>query len=95
MKFKHKNWFKTDVDMNTELRKNAKEMIWKKILSNWGTMQFLEKQLKMQENRVIKLVSTKARRKYVFTSKPVYFGVAILEISRIVLHEFWYDYVKL
>ena len=49
----------------------------------------------MQENRVIKLVSTKARRKYVFTSKPVYFGVAVLEISRIVLHEFWYDYVKL
>ena len=43
----------------------------------------------------IKLVSTKARRKYVFTSKPVYFGVAVLEISRIVLYEVWYDYVKL
>ena len=94
MKFKHKDWFKTDVDMNTELRKNAKEMIWKKI-SNWGTMQFLEKQWKMQENGDIKLVSTKARRKYVFTSKPVYFGVAVLEISRIVLYEVWYDYVKL
>ena len=26
--------------------------------------------------------------------KPVYFGVSILEISKILMHGFWYDYVK-
>ena len=27
-------------------------------------------------------------------NKPVYLGVSILEISKIVIYEFWYDYVK-
>ena len=27
--------------------------------------------------------------------KPVYLGLSILELSKIVLFEFWYDYVKL
>ena len=26
-------------------------------------------------------------------NKPVYLGVSILEISKIVMYEFWYDYV--
>ena len=26
--------------------------------------------------------------------KPVYVGLLILEISKMVMHEFWYDYVK-
>ena len=28
-------------------------------------------------------------------NKPVYLGVAFLEISKIVMYEFWYDYLKL
>ena len=28
-------------------------------------------------------------------NKPVYLGLPILEISKIVMYEFWYDYVKL
>ena len=27
-------------------------------------------------------------------NKPVYLGLPILEISKIVMHELWYDYVK-
>ena len=27
--------------------------------------------------------------------KPVYLGLSISEISKIVMHEFWYEYVKL
>ena len=27
-------------------------------------------------------------------NKPVYLGLSILEISKIVMYEFWYDYVK-
>ena len=26
--------------------------------------------------------------------KPIYLGLSILEISKIIMHEFWYDYVK-
>ena len=27
-------------------------------------------------------------------NKPVYLGLSILEISKILMYEFWYDYVK-
>ena len=27
-------------------------------------------------------------------SKPIYLGLSILEISNIIIYEFWYDYVK-
>ena len=27
-------------------------------------------------------------------NRPVYLGLTILELSKIVLYEFWYDYVK-
>ena len=27
-------------------------------------------------------------------NKPVYLGLSILELSKIVMHEFWNDYVK-
>ena len=27
-------------------------------------------------------------------NKPVYLGLSLLELSKIVMHEFWYDYVK-
>ena len=27
-------------------------------------------------------------------NKPVYFGLSILDISKIVIYEFWYDHMK-
>ena len=27
-------------------------------------------------------------------NKPVHLGLSILELSKILMHEFWYDYVK-
>ena len=35
------------------------------------------------------------RRTQIFMNKPVYLGLSILELSKIVLYEFWYDKVKL
>ena len=29
-----------------------------------------------------------------FINKPVFFGLSILEICKIVMYEFWYSYVK-
>ena len=31
----------------------------------------------------------------ILINKPVYSGLPILEISKIVMYKFWYDYVKL
>ena len=28
-------------------------------------------------------------------NKPVYLGLSVLELSKILMHEFWYDYVTL
>ena len=28
------------------------------------------------------------------TNKPVYLGFSILEISKLIMYEFWYDYMK-
>ena len=30
-----------------------------------------------------------------YKNKPVYLGLWILKLSKILMHEFWYDYVKL
>ena len=33
-------------------------------------------------------------KKQIFMNKPIYLGLLILELSKIVMYEFWYDYVK-
>ena len=34
------------------------------------------------------------KKKEIFMNKPVYLEYSILELSKILIHEFWYDYVK-
>ena len=34
-------------------------------------------------------------RKTIFMNKPVYLGLSILKLRKIVMYEFWYDYVSL
>ena len=34
------------------------------------------------------------KKKQLFMNKPVYLGQSILEISKMVMYEFWYDYAK-
>ena len=36
----------------------------------------------------------KKKQNQIFMNKSVYFNLSILEISNIVMYEFWYDYVK-
>ena len=31
----------------------------------------------------------------ILMNKPVYLGLSILELSKILMYEFWYNYVKL
>ena len=34
------------------------------------------------------------KKTQILMNKPVYLGLSILEISKILMYEFWYDYVK-
>ena len=34
------------------------------------------------------------KKTQVLMNKPVYLGLSILELSKILIYEFWYDYVK-
>ena len=34
------------------------------------------------------------KKKKVKMNKPVYLGLSILEISKTLMYEFWYDYMK-
>ena len=63
----------------------------------------------VKRHRDIKLVTTERRRNYlvsepnyyttifftkILMNKPVYLGLSIIELSKILTYEFWYDYVK-
>ena len=36
----------------------------------------------------------KKKKKNILMNKSVYLGLSILEICKIVMYQFWYDYVK-
>ena len=48
------------------------------------------KQFFFQEN----LLAIKIRKTQILMNKPVYLGLSILELSKIVLNKFWYGYLK-
>ena len=37
---------------------------------------------------------TKKKKTEILMNKPVYLGFSILELSKILMYEFWYDFVK-
>ena len=41
-----------------------------------------------------KLLATEMKKTKVKMNKPVYLGLSILEISKRLVYEFWYDYIK-
>ena len=40
------------------------------------------------------LLAIEMRKTKVKMNKPVYLGLSILEISKTLMYEFWYDYIK-
>ena len=41
------------------------------------------------------MLAIEIKKIQIFMNTPVHLGLSILEISKIVIYEFWYDYVKL
>ena len=40
------------------------------------------------------LLAIEIKKTKILMNKPVYLGLSILELSKILMYEFWYDYVK-
>ena len=40
------------------------------------------------------LLATEIRKTEILMNKPVYLGLSILELSKILMYEFWYNYAK-
>ena len=115
-----KEWLKPYIDMNTELRKLAKNDFEKDLFKLMNNSVFGKMMENIWKHRDIKLVTTeKNRSKFVSEpdyhtinlisedlsiiemkktkvkmNKPIYLGLSILEISKILMYEFWYDYMK-
>ena len=120
IKFNQEAWLKPYIDMNTELRKVAKNDFEKDLFKLMNNSVFGKTMENIRRYRDIKLVTTdKTRSKLVSEpnhhtinliskdlstiemkktkvkmNKPIYLGLSILEISKILMYEFWYDYMK-
>ena len=40
------------------------------------------------------LLAIEIKKTEILINKPIYLGLSILELSKILMYEFWYDYVK-
>ena len=120
IKFNQKAWLKPYIDMNTELRKLAKDDFEKDLFKLMNNAVFGKTMENVRTHRNIKLVLTDKKinnlvsepnyhtmnyiskdlsiieinKTRVKMNKPIYLGLSILDISKILMYEFWYDYIK-
>ena len=120
IQFNQEAWLKPYIDMNTKLRKEAKNEFEKDFFKLMNNSVFGKTMENVRNHRDIKLVTTEEKRiklvlepnyhrtkqfsesllaiemkkTKVKMNKPVYLGMSILDISKTLMYEFWYDYVK-
>ena len=120
IEFNQKAWLKQYIDLNTELRKLAKDDFEKDLFKLMNNAVFGKTMENIRKHRDIKLVTTDKKRSKLVSepnyhtmnyiledlsiiemnktkvkmNKPIYLGLSILEISKILMYEFWYDYMK-
>ena len=120
IQFNQKAWLKPYIDMNTKLRKEAKNEFEKDFFKLMNNSVFGKTMENVRKHRDIKLVTTDKRRNQLASepnyhttkyfsenlitiemkktkskmNKPIYLGMSILDISKTLMYEFWYDYIK-
>ena len=121
IEFNQKTWLKPYIDMNTELRKLAKDDFEKDLFKLMNNAVFGKTMGNIRKHRDIKLVTTDKKRNKLVSepnyhtmnyisedlsiiemnktkvkmNKPIYLGLSILDISKVLMYEFWCDYMKL
>ena len=120
IEFNQEAWLKPYIDMNTELRKLARNDFEKDLFKLMNNSVFGKTMENIRKHREIKLVTTDKKRSKLVSepnyhtinlisedlsiiemkktkvkmNKPNYLGLSILQISKILMYEFWYDYMK-
>ena len=120
IKFSQKALLKPYIDMNTELRKLAKDDFEKGLFKLMNNAVFGKTMENIRKHRDIKLVTIDKKRNKLVSepnyhtinyisedlsiiemnktrvkmNKPIYLELSILDISKILMYEFWYDYMK-
>ena len=119
IQFSQKAWMKPYIDMNTKLRKEAKNEIEKDFFKLMNNAVFGKTMENIKEHRDIRLVTTdkktrlvsepnyhttkyfsekllaiKMKKTKIKMNKLVYLGMSVLDISKTLMYEFWYDYIK-
>ena len=120
IEFSQKAWLKSYIDMNTELRKLAKDDFEKDLFKLMNNAVFGKTMENIRKHRDIKLVTIDKKRNKLVSepnyhtisyisedlsineinktrvkmNKSIYLGLSILDISKILMYEFWYDYMK-
>ena len=120
IEFNQKAWLKPYIDMNTELRKLAKDDFEKDLFKLMNNAVFGKTMENIRKHRNIKLVTTDKKRNKLVSepnyhtinyisenlsiiemnktkvkmNKPIYLGLSILDISKMLMYEFWYNYMK-
>ena len=120
IEFNQEAWLKNYIDMNTELRKIAKNDFEKDFFKLMNNAVFGKTMENVRKHRDIKLVTTDKKRSKLVSepnyhtinyisenlsiiemkrtkvkmNKPIYLGLSILEISKLLMYGFWYDYMK-
>ena len=116
IEFNQEAWLKPYIDMNTELRKLARNDFEKDLFKLMNNLVFGKTMENIRKHRDIKLVTTDRKRSKLVSepnyhtislisedlsiiemkktkvkmNKPIYLGLSILEISKILMYEFWY-----
>ena len=120
IEFNQKEWLKPYIDINTELRKAAKNDTEKDLFRLMNNSVFGKTMKNIRKRGDINLVTTDKKRSKLVSepnyhtinlisedlsiiemkktkvkmNNPIYLGLSILEISNILMYEFWYDYMK-
>ena len=120
IKFKQEAWLKPYIDMNTDLRKKAKNEFEKDFFKLMNNSVFGKTMENVRNHRDMKLVTSDKRRSILASepnyhsskriskdlmimemkkvevkmNKPKYLSQAILDISKTLIYEFWYEYIK-
>ena len=120
IQFDQEAWLKPYIDMNTDLRKQAKNDFEKDFFKLMNNSVFGKTMENVRNHRDIKIVTMDKRRsilasepnyhstKYISKdllimemkkaevkmNKLIYLGQAILDLSKSLMYEFWYDYIK-